>query len=440
MAALCYTVPPAADGVRLGVFLRAQGVSASCIKAVKHQGEGFFADGRPLHTDQPVRAGQRITFALPPEPPTAVQPQPVPFSLLYEDEFTALVDKPAGIAVHPTLNHSGGTLANGWLYHLQQQGRAGVFRPVNRIDKNTSGLVLLAQNAFAAPALAAGAEKCYLALAEGVISADLCEIDAPIARRGDSIIGRCVRADGKPSLTRVRVLAAGGGHTLLACRPVTGRTHQIRVHLSSLGHPLAGDTLYGGHTGLLARHALHCAAMRFKDPVTAQGAGVLLPGTGRYGVGPRRLRPAAGRSAARFAGGRMSVFFSMHAPGAGRRTPLKTSQLEDKTRRRQRKGPGRFALCWLDDVRCRRTVSAWKRRTRKQARRHRTRAYLQNLPHAGVIGDTLYLTGFWVEYGLVCAGRGVAKTLQAVVSQALHLLVLVLAPVSAGHHDAGRGT
>ena len=125
MAALCYTVPPAADGVRLGVFLRAQGVSASCIKAVKHQGEGFFADGRPLHTDQPVRAGQRITFALPPEPPTAVQPQPVPFSLLYEDEFTALVDKPAGIAVHPTLNHSGGTLANGWLYHLQQQGRAG---------------------------------------------------------------------------------------------------------------------------------------------------------------------------------------------------------------------------------------------------------------------------------------------------------------------------
>ena len=277
MAALCYTVPPAADGVRLGVFLRAQGVSASCIKAVKHQGEGFFADGRPLHTDQPVRAGQRITFALPPEPPTAVQPQPVPFSLLYEDEFTALVDKPAGIAVHPTLNHSDGTLANGWLYHLQQQGRAGVFRPVNRIDKNTSGLVLLAQNAFAAPALAASAEKCYLALAEGVISADLCEIDAPIARCGDSIIGRCVRADGKPSLTRVRVLAAGGGHTLLACRPVTGRTHQIRVHLSSLGHPLAGDTLYGGHTGLLARHALHCAAMRFKDPVTAQGRAFYCP-------------------------------------------------------------------------------------------------------------------------------------------------------------------
>ena len=110
---------------------------------------------------------------------------------------------------------------------------------------------------------------------------------------------------------------------------------------------------------------------------------------------------------------------------------MKTSQLEDKTRRRQRKGPGRFAL-WLDDVRCRRTVSAWKRRTRKQARRHRTRAYLQNLPHAGVIGDTLYLTGFWVEYGFVCAGRGVAKTLQAVVSQALHLLVLVLRPFLLG--------
>ncbi len=270
MAELCYTVPPSAEGVRLGVFLRSQGVSATCIKAVKHHGGGFCADGAPLHTDQPVRAGQRITFALPPEPPTSVAPQPVPFTLLYEDGFAALVDKPAGLAVHPTLNHSDGTLANGWLYHLGRQGRAGVFRPVYRLDKNTSGLLLLAQNAFAAPALATGAHKCYLALAEGTVDAALRRIEAPIARRGDSIIGRCVRADGKPSVTELRVLGAGGGHTLLACRPVTGRTHQIRVHLAHAGHPLAGDTLYGGHTGLLERHALHCAALRFTGPADGQ--------------------------------------------------------------------------------------------------------------------------------------------------------------------------
>lgn len=277
MAALCYTVPPAADGVRLGVFLRAQGVSASCIKAVKHQGEGFYADGNPLHTDQPVHAGQRITFALAPEPPTTVTPQPVPFRILREDAFAAVVDKPAGIAVHPTLNHPDGTLANGWLYHLQQQGRTGVFRPVNRIDKNTSGLVLLAQNSFAAPALAAHVTKCYLALAEGCIAPQTLQINAPIARRGDSIIGRCVRPDGKPSLTRLRVLGCAGGHTLLACQPVTGRTHQIRVHTSHLGHPLAGDTLYGGHPNLMQRHALHCVSLCYRDPVTREDVSCFCP-------------------------------------------------------------------------------------------------------------------------------------------------------------------
>ena len=277
MTTLSFTVPPSAEGSRLGVFLRTQGVSASCIKAVKHQGEGFYADGHPLHTDQPVHAGQRITFALAPEPPTTVTPQPVPFRILREDAFAAVVDKPAGIAVHPTLNHPDGTLANGWLYHLQQQGRTGVFRPVNRIDKNTSGLVLLAQNSFAAPALAAHVTKCYLALAEGCIAPQTLQIDAPIARRGDSIIGRCVRPDGKPSLTRLRVLGCWGGHTLLACQPVTGRTHQIRVHTSHLGHPLAGDTLYGGHPNLMQRHALHCVSLCYRDPVTREDVSCFCP-------------------------------------------------------------------------------------------------------------------------------------------------------------------
>ena len=277
MTTLSFTVPPSAEGSRLGVFLRTQGVSASCIKAVKHQGEGFYADGNPLHTDQPVHAGQRITFALAPEPPTTVTPQPVPFRILREDAFAAVVDKPAGIAVHPTLNHPDGTLANGWLYHLQQQGRTGVFRPVNRIDKNTSGLVLLAQNSFAAPALAAHVTKCYLALAEGCIAPQTLQIDAPIARRGDSIIGRCVRPDGKPSLTRLRVLGCAGGHTLLACQPVTGRTHQIRVHTSHLGHPLAGDTLSGGHPNLMQRHALHCVSLCSRDPVTREDVSCFCP-------------------------------------------------------------------------------------------------------------------------------------------------------------------
>lgn len=270
MTVLRYIVPPEADGKRLGIFLREQGVTAGLIKSVKHCGDGFFADGAPLHTDRPVYTGQQITFALPPEQPTSVTPQPVPFAIAYEDDFVAVLDKPAGIAVHPTLNYPDGTLANGWLYHLQQQGKTGVFRPVNRIDKNTSGLVLCAQNAFAAPLLAGTAEKCYLALVQGRMPLGTGQVEAPIARRGDSIIGRCVREDGKYSLTRYRVLACSDRFSLVACTPCTGRTHQIRVHMSYIGHPLAGDTLYGGSDAVLHRHGLHCAVLRFAHPVSRQ--------------------------------------------------------------------------------------------------------------------------------------------------------------------------
>lgn len=184
LQSLVFVVPPQAEGRRLGVFLRQAGVSASCIKAVKHQGRGFFADDAPLHTDQPVHAGQTIRFDLPPEPSTSVTPQPVPFTLVYESDFAAVVDKPAGLAVHPTLNHTDGTLANGWLYHLQRSGRTGVFRPTNRLDKNTSGLMLLAQNAYAAPGLADSARKCYLALVQGELPPGPGSIDAPLGRRG----------------------------------------------------------------------------------------------------------------------------------------------------------------------------------------------------------------------------------------------------------------
>ena len=138
-------------------------------------------------------------------------------------------------------------------------------------------LVLCAKNAYAAPLLSKSAQKCYLALVQGIMPPGPGRVDAPIARRGDSIIGRCVDPSGKPSVTEYTVLGSGGGHSLLACTPVTGRTHQIRVHLSWLGHPLAGDDLYGGETALLSRHALHCAVLRFDCPPDGQHRRVVSP-------------------------------------------------------------------------------------------------------------------------------------------------------------------
>ncbi len=272
MQTLAFTVPPAADGVRLDVFLRRQGVSMGLVRAVKQAG-GFWLGDVPVHTNARLRAGQTVTFALPPEH-SGVAPQPVPFAVLYRDEHAAVLDKPAGLAVHPTRDYPDRTLANGWLWQLQREGKSGVFRPVNRLDKNTSGLVLVALNAFAAPLLAKTAQKRYLAVAEGTMPLGPGTVDAPIARRGDSIIGRCVAPDGKPSRTDYTVLAAAGGHSLVLCTPRTGRTHQIRVHFAHIGHPLAGDDLYGGHRERIGRHALHCAQLTFTPPLPPGGAPV----------------------------------------------------------------------------------------------------------------------------------------------------------------------
>ncbi len=270
-------IPAQFQGHTLRDFLRTGGMSAAAIKSVKYQTQGFFLDGQPVHLKVPVSPGQEVFFQLPPEKDTSVEAQPLPLKVAYEDSFAMVVDKPAGIAVHPTLNHPGNTLANGYRYYMESKGCPAVFRPVNRIDKNTSGLVLCAQNSFSAPFLAASVTKEYLAVVEGALPLGEGEISAPIGRRPDSIIGRCVTPQGKASVTRYQVLEVRGGYSLVKCIPITGRTHQIRVHFSWLGHPLAGDDLYGGSRTVIGRHALHCGLMEFTLPFTQTRVRVTSP-------------------------------------------------------------------------------------------------------------------------------------------------------------------
>ena len=268
-AELTFPVEERFDGCTLRDFLGRMGVSAGLVRQVKRAG-GFFADGRPLRTCDRVAAGMTVRFALPPEPPTTVAPQDLPLTVAYEDEHAILLDKPAGTAVHPTLNYADGTLANAYMGLLARRGKAGVFRPVNRLDRNTSGLVLCAKNAFAAPLLAESAEKWYLALLEGTPPAEKGLIDAPIGRAPGSIILRCVCSGGKPSRTEYQVVRRCGRYTLVWARTLTGRTHQLRVHFAHIGCPLAGDDLYGGGRGAIARHALHCGCIEFKRPADGQ--------------------------------------------------------------------------------------------------------------------------------------------------------------------------
>ena len=266
---LYFTVPEdrqTQNGVLLRSFLRRCAVSTELARGVKFRGSGFFADGQPVQANRRVYPGQVVSFELPPEQ-EGVAPQPeIPVQVVYQDAFAVVLEKPPHLAVHPTLNYPYDTLANGYGAWAAQQGHSPVFRPVNRIDKDTSGLVLAAKNTYAAPLLAQNVEKLYYAVVEGELPLGKGVIDAPIGRQADSIIGRCVTPEGKPSRTEYTIVKVKNGLSLAACVPVTGRTHQIRVHFASIGHPLAGDDLYGGSRQRIERQALHCARQVFRVP------------------------------------------------------------------------------------------------------------------------------------------------------------------------------
>ena len=198
---LTFYVAPRQDGAFLRDVLRQNGVSAALSASVKHCG-GFFADGVPTRANQRVAAGAAVSFELPPEADTSVIPEDIPLSIVYEDEHAMVLEKPAGMAVHPTRGEVRGTLANAFCGLLRARGQKGVFRPINRLDKGTSGLVLCAMNAYAAPLLAKSAQKVYYALCGGTPPAKAGEFCGPIARRGDSILGRCVCPQGKPASTQ----------------------------------------------------------------------------------------------------------------------------------------------------------------------------------------------------------------------------------------------
>ena len=225
-------------------------------------------DGMPVSTASlKLRAGQEVVLALP-DTANELRAEEEAVDILWQDEHLLLCNKPAGLTVHPCPSCPENTLVQRLLHHFPRLREQEGLRPgvVHRLDKDTSGLVLAAQNGYAAPLLAQRVEKLYYAVAEGELPLGPGVIDAPIGRQGESIIGRCVTPDGKPSRTEYTILKAENGLSLAACVPVTGRTHQIRVHFASIGHPLAGDDLYGGSRARIGRQALHCAKQTFWVP------------------------------------------------------------------------------------------------------------------------------------------------------------------------------
>ena len=220
-----------------------------------------------------LKLGQRIRLELVPTAQSlAFRPEPIPLCIVYEDEHLLVVDKPVGLVVHPAAGHWSGTLLNGLLAHHAGAAtlpRAGI---VHRLDKDTSGLMVVAKTLPAMTTLVRlialrEVRRVYFALAMGEVSFDGRRIEAPIGRDPSSRVRMAVVASGKPARTDVRCLARRDGVSALRCQLHTGRTHQIRVHLAHIGHPLVGDVLYGGKPAHgLTRQALHAAHLAFAHP------------------------------------------------------------------------------------------------------------------------------------------------------------------------------
>lgn len=269
-----FTVKDVNDGSTLTAFLRNEGVSLALIKRIKFLPDGILVDGVKQNTDYKVKAGQKVVIKVSDTKEDAekstVIPQDIPMDIVYMDSSCMVVDKPYYMPVHPSFNHPTDTLANAFCGYWQKRGEDRIFRAINRLDKNTSGLVLIALDAFSAEKLKGQVDKTYTAIAEGRVAPCQRIIELPIAREKESIITRCVRADGQYARTDYTVVKQNDDFSLLDIKLHTGRTHQIRVHFSHLGHPLAGDDLYGGSLEVIDRHALHCRKLEFVSPATGE--------------------------------------------------------------------------------------------------------------------------------------------------------------------------
>ena len=266
-------------GERLDTFLaaRCDDLSRSRLQALISSGH-VTVDGREVRPSRVLKAGDLVSLVVPEPEPSHIVPVEIPLDVVYEDRHLLVVDKPAGMAVHPAPGHRDDTLANAVLaYCPDLEGVGGELRPgiVHRLDKDTSGLLVVAKNDVAHAGLSEqfkdrSVTKGYIALVHGHPRQPKAIVDAPIGRHPKHRKRMGVVDSGRASRTAYSVETKYAGFALLDVRPETGRTHQIRVHMASIGHPLAGDSVYGRSHPRLDRHFLHAGLLGFTHPATGE--------------------------------------------------------------------------------------------------------------------------------------------------------------------------
>lgn len=264
-----FTVDAADDGITVKAFLRRKcGLSARSLTVIKYDGGSILCGARELHANHIMHGGDVVKVSLPREV-CDIEAVEGSLDILYEDDRLLIVNKPAAMPVHPTKVHQLDTLANIVSFYQRHRGENYVFRALNRLDKDTSGCVIIAKDRIAYSLVLPTVQKTYIAVCEGNII-EGSTVNAPIALSLDSKIKRCVSSIGDMAITHYEPIAYGNGHTMCRIKLETGRTHQIRCHMSDIGHPLAGDDLYGGSLRYINRQALHCQSVTFLHPDTGE--------------------------------------------------------------------------------------------------------------------------------------------------------------------------
>lgn len=272
-----YSISESDHGLRIEQFLRRRGYSRQNLTELKKMPDSIQVNGLNCILKKTLSPGDELAVRIQETDSSEKIPAVnIPLRIIYEDEDILVVDKPAGLPMHPSMKNYHYSLANGLVWYYQQQKESFVFRCANRLDRDTSGLTVVAKHMLSANILSGMGyrheiEREYLAIVRGNVLPPSGTIDAPLSRMEGSIIERKVDFEhGERALTHYRVVEEKNGHSLVSLRLETGRTHQIRIHLKYLGFPLVGDYLYNPDMEYISRQALHSCRLRFVHPITKE--------------------------------------------------------------------------------------------------------------------------------------------------------------------------
>lgn len=272
-----YIIDEDSAGLRVEQFLRRKRYSGQSLSEIKRMPKSILVNGVHYYMRQELSTGDHLQVRIcETQNSEKIPPTKLPLDIIYEDEDLLVLNKPAGMPIHPSLNNYTNSMANALAYYFQSQGKPFIFRCCNRLDRDTSGLTIVSKHLVSGSILSdmtkyREVHREYLAIARGSVTPSEGTIQAPLGRKDGTIIERTVDWEhGEDAVTHYKVVKEANGHSLVSLRLETGRTHQIRIHMKYLGYPLIGDYLYNPDMEYMTRQALHSHHMEFTHPITGE--------------------------------------------------------------------------------------------------------------------------------------------------------------------------